>query len=89
MALEEENKAKLVDDVRLHDNDVGSSESQAALLTNRINTLSTHLQSAPKDVSSRRGLVSLVARRRKLLNYLKRVKPDKYQSLIERLGLRK
>jgi len=89
MALEEENKAKLVDDVRLHDNDVGSSESQAALLTNRINTLSTHLQSAPKDVSSRRGLVSLVARRRKLLNYLKRVKSDKYQSLIERLGLRK
>ena len=89
MALEEENKAKLVDDVRLHDNDVGSSESQTALLTNRINTLSTHLQSAPKDVSSRRGLVSLVARRRKLLNYLKRVKPDKYQSLIERLGLRK
>jgi len=89
MALEEENKAKLVDDVRLHDNDVGSSESQTALLTNRINTLSTHLQSAPKDVSSKRGLVSLVARRRKLLNYLKRVKPDKYQSLIERLGLRK
>ena len=89
MALEEKNKKQLINEVRLHDADVGSSEVQVSLLTDRIHMLSTHLQSSPKDVGSRRGLVSLVAKRRKLLNYLRRVKPDKYQNLIERLGLRK
>lgn len=89
MALEKEDENQVTNELRLHDSDVGSCEVQASLLTNRINSLSTHLQSAPKDVSTRRGLVSLVAKRRKLLNYLKRVKPDKYQNLIEKLGLRK
>jgi small subunit ribosomal protein S15 len=89
MVLEKEEKMSLIDKFGLHDKDVGSSEVQIALLTSRINGLSSHLQSASKDLSSRRGLISLVAKRRKLLNYLKKKQPEKYQALIEKLGLRK
>lgn len=89
MALEKEEKLSLINNFRLHDKDVGSSEVQIAILTTRINGLASHLQPAPKDLSSRRGLISLVAKRRKLLNYLKKRQPEKYQALIEKLGLRK
>jgi len=89
MVLEKDEKLGLINNFRLHDKDVGSSEVQIALLTSRINGLSTHLQSAPKDLGSRRGLISMVAKRRKLLNYLKKKQPEKYQALIEKLGLRK
>ena len=89
MVLEKDEKFGLINNFRLHDKDVGSPEVQVALFTTRINGLSIHLQSAPKDLGSRRGLISLVARRRKLLNYLKRKQPEKYQALIEKLGLRK
>ena len=89
MVLEKEEKLSLINNFGLHDKDVGSSEVQIALLTSRINGLSSHLQSASKDLSSRRGLISLVAKRRKLLNYLKKKHPGKYQALIEKLGLRK
>lgn len=89
MVLEKEEKLSVINEFGLHDKDVGSSEVQIALLTSRINGLSSHLQSAPKDLSSRRGLVSLVAKRRRLLNYLKKKQPEKYQALIEKLGLRK
>ena len=89
MALEKEEKLSVINNFGLHNKDVGSSEVQIALLTTRINSLSTHLQSASKDLSSRRGLIALVAKRRKLLNYLKKNQPEKYQNLIEKLGLRK
>ena len=89
MVLEKEEKLSLINNFGLHDKDVGSSEVQIALLTSRINGLSSHLQSASKDLGSRRGLISLVAKRRKLLNYLKKKQPEKYQALIEKLGLRK
>jgi small subunit ribosomal protein S15 len=89
MALEKEDKLSVINEFGLHDRDVGSSEVQIALLTSRISGLSNHLQSAPKDLSSRRGLIALVARRRKLLNYLKKRQPEKYQALIQKLGLRK
>ncbi|HEX9666551.1 MAG TPA: 30S ribosomal protein S15 [Thermodesulfobacteriota bacterium] len=89
MVLEKEEKLSLINNFGLHDKDTGSSEVQIALLTSRINGLSSHFQSASKDLSSRRGLIALVAKRRKLLNYLKKKQPEKYQALIEKLGLRK
>ena len=87
--MEKDEKLQLISNFRLHDSDVGSSVVQVALLTQRIKGLSTHMQSAPKDNHSRRGLTSLVAKRRRLLNYIKRLNPEKYKSLIEKLGLRK
>jgi len=89
MPLERNEKVQLIKSYRAHDRDVGSSEIQIALLTQRVNGLSTHMQNAPKDYNSRRGLTSLVAKRRRLLNYIKKLNPEKYQSLIEKLGLRK
>ena len=85
MALEAADKAKVVSEYRRADNDTGSPEVQVALLTARINGLSQHF----KDHHSRRGLLRMVSRRRKLLDYLKRRDLDAYRSLIERLGLRK
>ena len=73
----------------INEKDVGSAEVQVAVLSRRIQDLSLHMEQAPKDVHSRRGLVSMVAKRRKLLNYIKRNKPETYPDLIEKLGLRK
>ena len=70
-------------------NDTGSSEVQVALLTARINDLTGHFKEHSKDHHSRRGLLRMVSRRRKLLDYLKSTKPEVYRGLIERLGLRK
>ncbi len=70
-------------------NDTGSPEVQVALLTARINDLTGHFKEHSKDHHSRRGLLRMVSRRRKLLDYLKGTKPDAYRALIERLGLRK
>ncbi len=74
---------------RVHEKDTGSSEVQIALLTERINGLSDHFKSHTKDHHSRRGLLKLVSRRRRLLDYLRRTGPDRYQALIARLGLRR
>ena len=74
---------------RLHETDTGSSEVQVALLTDRINGLSEHFKVHAKDHHSRRGLLRLVSQRRRLLEYLRRTAPDRYQALIERLGLRR
>ena len=74
---------------RLHESDTGSPDVQVALLTARINHLTGHLSDHGKDFSSRRGLLRMVARRRKLLDYLKRKDFDRYQQIIRRLGLRK
>lgn len=75
--------------LQLHEKDTGSADVQVALLTQRINHLTEHVKTHVKDHSSRRGLLLLVSRRRKLLEYLKRTSPDRYKTAIEKLGLRK
>ena len=89
MSLTVQAKAQVVDQYQRFAGDTGSPEVQVALLTTRINHLTEHLKTHKKDVHSRRGLMNLVARRRKLLDYLKSTKLDVYKSLIERLELRR
>lgn len=89
MSIEKEEKAQIMSDYAMHQNDVGSPEVQVAVLTRRIKDLSVHTEKSPKDHHSRRGLVSLVARRRRLLNYIRKNKPETYPDLIQKLGLRK
>ena len=84
-----QSKSKIITGNRLHDKDTGSSDVQVALLTDRINHLSSHLENAVKDFVSRRGLLSMVSRRRRLLDYLHRTEPKRYRSLLEKLKLRK
>ncbi len=74
---------------RMHESDTGSADVQVAKLTHRISHLTEHLGTHGKDVSSRRGLLRLVARRRKLLDYLRRKNEDRYQKLIKALNLRR
>jgi small subunit ribosomal protein S15 len=73
----------------MHEKDTGSADVQVAVLTARINQLTDHLKTHVKDHSSRRGLLMLVARRRKLLDYLKRTAGDRYKAALEKLNLRK
>ena len=89
MAVTTESRARTVAEYQRAKNDTGSSEVQVALLTERINMLTEHFKSHVKDFHSRRGLLTLVSRRRSLLDYLKRNNVEAYRSLIERLGLRK
>jgi small subunit ribosomal protein S15 len=89
MALAAEQKAKVVAEYQRAANDTGSPEVQVALLTTRINELTSHFKEHAKDHHSRRGLLRMVSRRRKLLDYLKGRSPQAYKGLIERLGLRK
>jgi small subunit ribosomal protein S15 len=89
MATVKEVKERIVGDYRTHDSDTGSSQVQIALLTQRINELTDHFKTHKKDNNSRRGLLQLVSRRRKLLDYLKRRDIDQYHAIIERLGLRR
>lgn len=76
-------------ELQLHDRDTGSADVQIALMTERISHLTEHLAVNKKDVSSRRGLLRLVARRRKLLDYLSRTDPERYQKVLATLGLRR
>lgn len=89
MALQKEQVEQIVKKFRKSELDTGSSHVQVALLTQRINELTEHFKVNKKDVHSQRGLVALVNRRRKLLDYLRRRKPAEYTSLIAELGLRK
>jgi len=89
MALAAEVKKQVVSDYRTHKSDSGSPEVQVALLSHRIQQLTDHFKAHKKDHHSRRGLLLMVARRRRLLNYLKRVSPERYKPLIDRLGLRR
>lgn len=89
MALTTEAKASLVNKFKQSANDTGSVEVQVALLSANITSLTEHLKKHKKDVHSKRGLVGMVNRRRKLLNYLKDRNEGKYQSLIADLGIRK
>ncbi len=89
MALEAEEKQRIIAQYRRHPKDVGSPEVQVAVLTHRIAALSEHLKAKPKDLHSRRGLLAMVSRRRRLLQYLRRKDPARYSDLIKKLGLRK
>jgi len=89
MALEHETKKSIIEKFRLHDGDSGSAEVQIALLTERINQLTEHFKVHTKDHHSRRGLMKLVGRRRRLLDYLKQNKLDTYRELVKSLGLRR
>lgn len=89
MVLLKERKTKLIDEFKLHARDTGSAEVQIAILTERINILGEHFKQHKKDFHSRRGLLSLVGRRRRLLDYLKNKDVKKYEEVLEKLSLRK
>ena len=89
MALTVEKKVDLIGKHRTHDSDTGSPEVQVALLTERIRYLTEHFQVHAKDHHSRRGLLKLVGRRRRLLGYLRKHHGDRYRALIAELGLRR
>ena len=82
-------RQEVVHQHRLHERDTGSPEVQIALLTRRIAQLSEHFQTHAKDHHSRRGLLKIVSQRRRLLDYLRGYAPERYQALIDRLGLRR
>ena len=79
----------IIKENQTHEKDTGSAEVQIAVTTGRIKELSTHLKSHPKDRHSRRGLLSMVNQRRKLLNYLAKSSPNSYKSLVKKLGLKR
>ncbi len=87
--MDKEQKQQIIEQFKISEKDTGSVEVQIALLTARINHLTEHLKSHPKDFHSRRGLMKMVGRRRKMLKYLKKVNPESYRNLIEKLNLRK
>lgn len=87
--LLQERKQEVIETHRTHGKDTGSPEVQVAMLTERINQLTEHLRSHPKDFHSRRGLLMMVGKRRRLLQYISRESQERYKSLIEKLGLRR
>ncbi len=89
MTFSSEDKQKLIEQFKLHDSDTGSPEVQVGLLTHRISYLTEHLKIHKKDHHSRRGLLMLVGRRRRLLNYVKNKDVQRYRKIIETLGLRR
>ncbi len=89
MVLTTEDKKRLIDKYRLHDSDTGSPEVQVGLLTHRISYLTEHLKMHKKDHHSRRGLLMLVGRRRRLLNYVKNKDVNRYRSIIDTIGLKR
>jgi small subunit ribosomal protein S15 len=89
MALTKEAKTGVIRQYRRHDSDSGSPEVQIAVLTNRITYLTEHFKLHKKDHHSRRGLLELVGRRRRLLNYLQRIDASRYKAVLDRLGIRK
>jgi len=89
MALTKERKEELIRKFRIHEGDTGSPEVQIALLTERLKELGDHFQQHDKDHHSRRGLLKIVGRRRRLLDYLKRKDVARYQRILEALNLRR
>ena len=87
--MDRADKEAVIAEYRLNDNDTGSTESQVAILTSRINELTQHLREHNHDESTRRGLLKLVGKRRRLLRYLNAEDVNRYRSLIARLGLRR
>ncbi len=89
MSITVEEKARVIKEFATHEGDTGSPEVQVAILTSRIGTLTEHFKSHKKDNHSRRGLLMMVAQRRKLLDYLKAKDEGRYRNLIQRLGIRR
>ncbi|PYQ28571.1 MAG: 30S ribosomal protein S15 [Acidobacteria bacterium] len=89
LSTTKQQKSDLINQYRVHDADTGSPEVQIALLSNRITYLTEHFKTHAKDHHSRRGLMKLVGRRRRLLDYLKNVDVERYRSIIDKLGIRK
>jgi small subunit ribosomal protein S15 len=89
MTITKERKQGLIQEFKQDENDTGSPEVQIAILTTRINDLTEHMRAHKKDFATRRGLLAMVSRRRRLLDYLRKVNPSRYLEIIERLGIRK
>ena len=89
MTITKERKSQLVQDFKRAEGDTGSPEVQIAILTHRINGLTEHMRTHKKDFASRRGLLMLVSRRRRHLDYLKRIEPERYLNIIGQLDIRK
>lgn len=89
MPLSVKSKQQIIEEFATHKGDTGSPEVQAALLTEQIKNLTNHLKEHPHDVHSRRGLLSMVNRRRRLLQYLLKKDTDRYKGLVEKIGLSK
>ena len=89
MTITRERKDELIEQFKRSENDTGSAEVQIAILTTRVNGLTGHLRDHKKDFAGRRGLLALVSRRRRLLDYLKGVEPQRYLDIIRKLEIRK
>ena len=89
MSISKEKTHELIKEYGTNDVDSGSSESQIAILTERINAITLHLKENKKDHSGRRGLIAMVSRRRKLLDYVKRQNNDSYLSIVKKMNIRK
>ena len=89
MPLSSERKLEIIEEYKSHEKDTGSAEVQIAILSKRIDDLTEHLKVHSKDHHSRRGLLKMVGKRRRMLDYLKNKDVERYRSLIERLGLRR
>ena len=89
MTITKERKNEIIEEFKQGDSDSGSPEVQIAILTTRINNLTEHMRQNKKDHSTRRGLLGMVSRRRRLLDYLRDVNPDRYLDIIGRLNIRK
>jgi small subunit ribosomal protein S15 len=89
MTITKERKQELIQEFKRDESDTGSPEVQIAVLTTRINNLTQHMREHKKDYATRRGLLAMVSRRRRLLDYLRKVDPQRYLDIIARLGIRK
>ena len=89
MAITQKEKAELIKEFQREEGDTGSPDVQIAILTKRINSLTEHMRSNTKDYSTRRGLLGMVSRRRRLLDYVRKIDADRYLDLLERLNIRK
>lgn len=87
--LTQEEKTKIIEKHKAHDSDTGSSEVQIALISEEIERLLLHLKVHPKDFHSKRGLLKMVSKRRKLMSYLKKMNEPKYEEVIKKVGLKK
>jgi small subunit ribosomal protein S15 len=89
MPLTQDRKKSLIEQFRVHDGDTGSPEVQIAILTERINSLTEHFKAHKKDHHSRRGLLMLIGKRRGLIGYLQKKDPERYRTIIDKLGIRR
>ena len=89
MTITKERKQEVIEEFKRDPDDTGSPEVQIAILTTRVNNLTEHMRTHKKDYATRRGLLAMVSRRRRLLDYLRRVDPKRYLEIIGRLGIRK